>query len=341
LKKYFVIDTDKVKIIKSRDYNYTFNKKNGYFQRWGINLHDDPVFSPIGPEILDVEISEICKRGCPICYKDNKAIGRNMSLEQIKMILLKVKNSICQVAYGIGDISGNPELFDILKYTREIGIIPNITINGRITEEQANELLKYIGACAVSHYDSDECYNAVKMLSDKGLKQTNIHYFLAQQTYDKAFEVLKDIKNDSRLSNLNAIVFLSLKKKGRAVKNNYTSVTNEQFKALVDYCLQNKINFGFDSCSAVKFDNSIVGLENEEQLLQASERCESSLFSAYINVEGKYSPCSFCEGCTNWEDGLQITPETDFNKDIWFNKKTIEFRDNLLKRNRQCPIYEI
>ena len=341
MEKFLVIDTDKMKIVKSKNYNYTFDKRNGFFQRWGNTKEQDPEFSMFGPEILDMEISEVCKRGCKFCYKDNKALGKNMSLEQVKIILPKVKHSICQVAYGIGDISGNPELFEILKYTREIGLIPNITINGRITENQADEMLKYIGACAVSYYDIDECYNAVKMLSDKGLKQTNIHYFLSQQTYDEAFKVLKDIKTDTRLSKLNAIVFLSLKKKGRAIQNNYTSVTNEQFKSLVEYCLKNDINFGFDSCSAVKFDNSIVGLENEKQLLQISERCESSLFSAYINVEGKYSPCSFCEGCQNWEEGLQITSETDFSKDVWFNPKTVEFRNSLLKRNRECPIYEV
>ena len=142
MKTFAVLENDSVKVIRSKDYNYIFKKSNGYFARWGKTKSDDPVLSLFGPEILDMEISEVCRRGCPICYKDNRAIGKNMSLAQVKIILPKLKSTICQVAYGIGDVSGNPELFDILKYTRELGIIPNITINGRITDQEIDEMLK-------------------------------------------------------------------------------------------------------------------------------------------------------------------------------------------------------
>ena len=58
-----------VKLMVSPDYNWSFNPDDGTFIRWGKTLTDDPEFSPYGPEILDIEVSTICTRGCKFCYK--------------------------------------------------------------------------------------------------------------------------------------------------------------------------------------------------------------------------------------------------------------------------------
>ena len=56
---------ENLKILKGADYNYIFNLDNGFFARWGKTKEDDPQFSPIGPELLDIEVSTICHRACP------------------------------------------------------------------------------------------------------------------------------------------------------------------------------------------------------------------------------------------------------------------------------------
>lgn len=38
------------KMGKSPNYNFLFNKKNGFFMRCGENENEDPNFSPFGPE---------------------------------------------------------------------------------------------------------------------------------------------------------------------------------------------------------------------------------------------------------------------------------------------------
>ena len=50
-----------------------------------------------------------------------------------------------------------------------------------------------------------------------GMEQVNIHFMLAEETYDKCLEVLDDIKNDPRLKGVRALVILSLKKKGNII----------------------------------------------------------------------------------------------------------------------------
>jgi hypothetical protein len=78
----------------------------------------------------------------------------------------------------------------IFKFCRENKVIPNVTINGEdLTDEKANCLSELCGAVAVSLYDYDTCYNAVKKLTDLGMKQINIHCLVAKETEEKSVNV--------------------------------------------------------------------------------------------------------------------------------------------------------
>jgi hypothetical protein len=48
------IDNEKVKLVRSSNYNFNFNKSDGFFIRWGKDIIDNPKYSPYGPEILDL-----------------------------------------------------------------------------------------------------------------------------------------------------------------------------------------------------------------------------------------------------------------------------------------------
>jgi len=52
-----IIENEKAKFLRSKDYNFNFDKVSGYFERWGKKVEDDPDYSLFGPEILDLEIS--------------------------------------------------------------------------------------------------------------------------------------------------------------------------------------------------------------------------------------------------------------------------------------------
>ncbi len=203
-----------MKKVRTPDYNYNFNPKNGAFVRWGKTLKDDPTWSPLGPEIMDIEISTICHgigMPCTFCYKSNLAQGRNMSLETFKRMFDKFPPNLTQIAFGIGDIDGNPDMIGIFQHCRDNGVIPNVTINGaRLTDGYANTLSQLCGAVAVSRYNpKDVCYDAVKKLTDLGMDQVNIHMLVSEQTFKGCLEVLDEIKTDPRLSKLNAVVFLA------------------------------------------------------------------------------------------------------------------------------------
>ena len=340
---------DKKRIrLMSHNYNFSFNKSNGFFVRWGKTMEDDGILELGIPEIADIEISTIChgvnSTPCAFCYKANTGNGTYMSLDTFKKIFKNLPPSITQIAFGIGDIEGNPDMWDIYDFCIKKGVTPNVTVNGEgITDEIADKLVNKCGAVAVSVYDKDKTYNTVKKLTDRGLKQTNIHFMISEQTYDQAFDLMHDYKIDKRLKDLNAIVFLSLKKQGRAVKN-FESLIDSGFKSIIDYAFDNNIPIGFDSCSAQKFIRSIKGSENEKKLTQFAEPCESTIYSMYVNTYGKFFPCSFVEGTKGWEDGIDLTKDINFFKDVWYNDMTKSFRKEVINcRNcgKSCSIFDI
>lgn len=341
-----------IKICTSKDYNFIFNKHDGTFYRWGKTKENDPLFAP-SAEIADIEISSGKCIGCSFCYKDNSNLAPNvyMSFERYKQIFNKINVGILtQIAFGITTLDSNPDLWKIMKYTRDNGVIPNITINGyNTTNDDIIKLASICGAVAVSHYNDDNCFNTIKKLTDAGLKQVNIHKLLSSQTYDECLTLVDKIKNDKRLEKLNAIVFLTLKPKGK--RNHYTSISFAQYSSLIKKVQQSGINFGLDSCGAPML-LKVIEKTDQISIVDAIDPCESSLFSIYIDVTGTVYPCSFSVGQGEWKNGITIDQQTDFIKDIWLSEKINKWRGSLIassdsclcsmkKYCRKCPIFNI
>lgn len=172
----------------------------------------------------------------------------------------------------------------------------------------------------------------------------NIHQMISQETLDKAKETINDVKTDPRLAKLNAVVFLSLKTKGRGEK--FHPLSQEQFKELIDLCREKGISYGLDSCGAPFLLKALKGDPDYEKVFEAVMSCESTLESAYVNVDGEYFPCSFTEGEEGWEQGIPVVKTKDFIENVWNNKRTKEFRKKLCastdeNRCRHCPLFKI
>lgn len=280
------------------------------------------------------------------CYKSNTLNGKNMSLDTFKTIVDKMGKSLTQVAIGADSTAtSNPDLFKMAEYCRSIGVIPNITV-ANVSDEVADKLVAVMGATAVScYFDKNICYDSVKRLTDRGLSQCNIHFMICEEFYDRCMDTLIDIKRDPRLAKLNAIVLLALKQKGRGIS--YTPICKTKYDNLVKFCLDNQINFGMDSCSAVRFLDSVVTHPDYERFKIVVEPCESTNFSQFISVDGKFYPCSFCDKIEGWEDGIDVVSCSDYLKDIWYNDRVVAFRNKLndncnnCHKARECPIYQV
>lgn len=344
---YEVKENGKIKQVVSKYYNYFFKKDNGFFARWGETLNDDPDYSPFGPELIDCEVTDICygPKGdgnvCSFCYKSNTPNGKYMSFETFKKVFDSIPKTVTQIAFGVdSQCITNPDVFKIMQYSRDNGVIPNVTV-ANVSDEVADKISNLCGAVAVSRYEDKElCYDSVKKFIDRGMKQTNIHLMISQETLETAYETLFDYMYDLRLKNLNAIIFLSLKQKGRGEK--YTPLTQDQFDKLTEFCLKNNIPIGFDSCSVPKLTNTLSNYPKiKADVEKYIEPCESGCFSWYCNTEGTFFPCSFVEGEGEWENGINIDEVNDFINDVWYNEKVKEFRNKLLCNNKKCPMFNI
>lgn len=341
---------------RSKTYNHTFDMKTGEFAYWGETLDKNPAFCPFGPTILDIEISAgKCKGNCKFCYKSNGLHNTeiiNMGLDTFKEILARMDlRVLTQIAFGLCDVSTNPDMWDIFEYCRSKNIIPNYTCNGLdVTDEVVEKTARLCGAVAVSLVNKEKSYDTIYKFTSAGMTQVNIHFMLAEETYEKAFEILDDIKTDPRLAKMNAIVFLQYKPKGKGVGFFHPISRQEKYSKLVEYATENKIRLGFDSCSAPLY---LKHIENDKAFTEKSsvvEACESCLHSGYINCQGIFFPCSFSEEVPGWETGINVLAEKTFTENVWYHPRVISWRENLLASSsncdckckeecRSCPVY--
>lgn len=336
-----------MKVYNSEEAHYVFNPKTGFTVTWGKTPSEDPMKFP-SPNILDLEVTTKCTGGCNTCYKSNTFAGKYMTFDTFKKIFDIIPKSITQIAFGADyDLSSNPDLWKMMEYARNKGIIPNIT-TVYVNDETADKLAEYCGAVAISLHPHlknafDICYDSVKRLIDRGMDQINIHVVLEKETYQDTLKLFNDRLTDPRLSKLNAIVCLSLKQKGRGV--NHHIINQEEFNRLVDIAKKGNFSIGFDTCSAKK---ALISFKNDKEVSNCVERCESTLSSSYINVDGEYFPCSFTEGTEGWERGIDVLTcknTEEFIDKVWNNPRTEEFRKKLIEEVydgcRNCPIYNV
>jgi radical SAM protein with 4Fe4S-binding SPASM domain len=333
-----VIDNKDVKIFSSPAYNYIFRKEDGFFLRWGRTKEDNPKFGPFGPELLDISITSRCYPGtCKYCYQNAKKDGLDMSVDYLRKLLEKIPPSVGQIAWGGGEPTMHPDFVEILRMTREdFGIVPNYTTNGHnLTKEIVEATAKYSGAVATSyHGDWDVTLQSVNKFTEAGMDQTNIHFVLSEDTIDEAIWLCGRPQN--AFKNVNAVVFLLYKPQGRAPKSGI--LRNEsKILELLKLMRENKsFKMGFDSCSVPMLYKFASGKQDIEMLELLAEPCESTLFSYYIDVDGKGYPCSFCK--SHVEPINVNAEEEDFNflRDVWYNHITTEFRRKNMNSTQDC-----
>lgn len=285
-----------------------------------IKLDPDPFWSPVGPELLDICITDRCNRGCSYCYQAAKPEGTDMPLDLYEEILMQSGKTVAQVALGGGEVTIHPQFLEILRITREkYGIVPNYTTNGdAISEDILSASRRLCGAIAISaHGTRDEWLPKAKRFAEAGCK-TNIHFILGEETAEEAIGILKE----EPLKGINAIIFLMYKPIGRATEKGVLK-TKEKIDRFIEALNKTKLRVGFDACSmpmiVSKTKFSTVPLDT----------CEGSRFSGYVHVNGEVKPCSFDKRA------YPNIRDASF-PNIWAGKEFQAFRDHLAGCKCDC-----
>lgn len=330
-----IINNKDHRIVKSRDYNYIFNKVDGHFCRWGSIADENPFMAP-NPEIADIAISSICYQGCSFCYRGNTPHGKIMSIPMFKKVLKILNNGILnQVALSIGSITAIPNLIDYFKICRDNDLVPNITFASTdpgLTDEFMIEASKYLGACAISNYDIEKTKSVVTRFRTH-LDQVNVHQFISMESYDSALQCITDIGDIA-----NAIVFLWVKPKGRA-ENHFHPITQPMLSNLITVATDKSVSIGFDTCGSVGAISHYQSTGEYEKYKSCIERCCSTRFSIFCDESGNFYPCSFTTGFDSIQP-ISIHNVTTIH-DIWYSDTFRRFRIILRDNGCECPTYDL
>lgn len=307
-----------LKTLQYKDLGYTslFNPDTGFFARIPDKGKKEPFWSPHGPELMDISITNWCDKGCAFCYKSSTVHGQHMALSDYKNVIDQASAmGTFQVALGGGNPNQHPDFIEILEYTARKGVVPNYTTNGRgLSEEILKATQAYCGAVAVSAYPPyDETSRTIELLVKNGIK-VNVHYILDSASIDTAISWLNE--PPEFLKGINAVIFLNYKPSGRHVfehKMLRHSTRLDEFFELATSS-RRKLKVGFDACCVsgvfARTDASTVMVD----------ACDAGRFSMYVSEDLKVYPCSFQGGLV---EGDQLNDETSL-LDIWTKSSNMD-----------------
>lgn len=304
----------------SDGYQALFDQTSGIYIRNG-----NPFWRSEGPELLDISITNYCERGCEFCYRRSDRYGLTMSLEMYEYVISEAeKCGVSQVALGGGNPNQHPQFIEILRLTRDHGIVPSYTTNGQgMTEDIYRATSEYAGAVAVSWYDrGKDARKVVDHCRDYGIP-ANIHIILD----DNNVRSVRSIINDIPLEKVNALIFLNYKPVTESKRTvlSFNEYVDDALRYLV---CQHGCRIGFDSCM-------ISHLTSMADLIDARsiDFCESGRFSAFVDESGLVYPCSFM--CGAGYKGYDIRKYG--LKEIWREADGfVSIRDRILNINKRC-----
>ena len=332
---------------KENHFAEIFNDETGLSLRTGIikdgkETGEDP-FMRNFPALIDVGVMGHCIHGSKgLCMK--AAVQRyqnglktqltNMTLENYKKIVDECSGKTFQLALGgRGDVDQHENFEEIMRYTRENGIVPNFTSSGLgFTKEIVDICKKYAGAVAISWYRQEHTTKAIEMLLSAGIT-TNIHYVLGNNSIDEAIERLE---NDDFPKGVNAVIFLLHKPIGLGKKENMLRMDDPRVSRFFEIIDSKSFSFkiGFDSCS-------VPGLLNMTKNISriSMEPCEAARFSCYITSDMKLLPCSFDNQGERWAyDISHDTIENGWSSEV-FDDFRKHFRGSCMNCKDRCECY--
>ena len=288
------------------------------------------------PEFLDIGIMGRCDIGqSGVCLSSGIQCSQDglhrsepdMSFCNYKRIIDESKGRTSQVILGgRGDPDRHSYFAEILRYTRENGIIPNYITSGfHLNSEIVRVSKDFCGCVGVSFHNQFYTYRAINMLMAEGIK-TNIFFVVSKSSINDA---IRRLETNSFPEGINAVVFLLHKPVGLGSRNNVLEVKDERVKRF--FCLLGwntlRQKTGVDFCSSPGAINFLRHFNTASIVA-----CEAGRRSAYISPGMRMMPCSFCTDCESWS--YSISESTVENG--WRSEPFARIRSILAVRCPEC-----
>lgn len=103
------------------------------------------------PETVHLAITARCNLACPGCYVPHFATGPELTAAELRALIDQwARMRVFQLAVGGGEPLLRQDLFDVLTYACECGIVPNLTTNGTLLTPDAVRRLEGAGVTRVN-----------------------------------------------------------------------------------------------------------------------------------------------------------------------------------------------
>ena len=103
----------------------------------------DPSIPPLFPEQMDLKITDWCDASCAWCHEKSTKRGKHGDTQSIIDLLTGLPSGV-EIAIGGGDPLSYPDFNVLVKELRQIGLIPNVTVNGRHLQRHMKQLEELI-----------------------------------------------------------------------------------------------------------------------------------------------------------------------------------------------------
>jgi MoaA/NifB/PqqE/SkfB family radical SAM enzyme len=171
-----------LRALKSGQWWTVFNPHSGAKLRMSFEDNPPELRRSSAPELVDIKITDYCPFNCPYCYQASTRSGNHAPLNVVERYLRTMGQSgVFEIAIGGGEPTMHPDFVEIVRFAREVGIVPNLTTKV-MPENWSQDVLRLvrereIGAVAVSVENSHQAQRLAAAITLYGLGgRVNAHF---------------------------------------------------------------------------------------------------------------------------------------------------------------------
>lgn len=300
------------------------------------------------PTEVHFAITNKCSVKCSHCYmgsgdiEDNEYDTKNFK----KAIDVLSEMNVFHIAMGGGEALEREDLFEVAEYTREKGLVPNLTTSGSIMNDELAKKLKIFGQVNLSIdglYDDYNIFRKSKVEFDaidrsidiliRNKIPTGINCVVGKRNYDHIPEIFEYASKKG----LNEIEFLRFKPLGRGIERyNSERTTYEQNIKLIPLLTKMSEKYNITAKIDCSFVPMLCYHKPPKELLysMATYGCEAGNVLLGIKSNGKISGCSFLE-----TEGLSVLDLSTKFSNSFQRERTVT--NNIAEPCNSCDYLEI
>jgi len=250
------------------------------------------------PELVDMKITNYCSNygKCQkFCYQNSDWRGRHAHIDEIKKYIDVCSDmGVFEIAFGGGEPTSHPQFEEIIKYTRDKGMVPNFsTKDHRGLKDNIAAINLCVGGFAYSVGDITEILITKGVLIGIGANEYTVsyQYVLEAFSYQNYLDII-DILHEYNVRC--SITLLGFKDVG---KGKDFAKLNGDYSCFIKDAIDRKQTISIDTMLASKYEDALIAAGVDKVLYYTKEGAHSMYIDCVTHTCGESSFCTNMEPC--------------------------------------------